>query len=264
MSASHSDIREAKNALRQSIRSKLPAATTGTITAQSLTAQNLILATSEYTSATRIGIYLSMPVGEANTDLLVRDALSNGKAVFVPYLHRPKGSAGPGKGRRVMDMLRLRDVAEYEGLERDRWGIPSLGKESVERRENGFGGQGPEGEADRVGIEEGGLDLIVVPGVAFDAEGRRLGHGAGFYDEFLARYCEGGKRTKPYLGKTSATPLHDFPVVSRTDRLTTNVVGLCLAEQFIGIDSQIPTTEWDWKVDAVAMGSGRLVTCNNT
>nr|OQO20725.1 hypothetical protein B0A51_11237 [Rachicladosporium sp. CCFEE 5018] len=228
MTSPTTDMRDAKHALRQSIRAKLPAASTGALVRQSRAGQDLVLTMSEYMHAKRIGVYLSMPVGEASTDILVRDALYCGKAVFVPYLHRPKVQTG--KGRRVMDMLRLQDVAEYEGLERDRWGIPSLSDESVEGRESAMGGVGVkvgnEGRAEVVGE----LDLIVVPGVAFDAEGKRLGHGAGFYDEFLARYCENGKRRKPYL------------------------VGLCLAEQFVGNEVEIPTTEWDWQVDAVAVG----------
>jgi 5-formyltetrahydrofolate cyclo-ligase len=41
-------------------------------------------------------------------------------------------------------------------------------------------------------------------------------------------------------------------------QLISSQVGLCLTEQILGQQYKIPTAEWDWKVDAVAVGDGSV------
>lgn len=146
---------------------------------------------------------MSMPKGEIQTERVVRHALGAGKHVFVPYIYKPVPQTA-GSPASVMDMLQLASEADYATLEPDKWGIPSIPKESITERANCFGGKGLT-DAKAPTDDAIGLDVILMPSMAFDHEMNRLGHGKGYYDNFLTRYTskgnkEGHARKKPFLG----------------------------------------------------------------
>ena len=158
----------------------------------------------EYKNARSISIFMSMPTGEINTEGLVMDALNSGKRVFVPYIYKPKEPKHDGTPASIMDMLQLASEHDRSSLQPDKWGIPSIAKDTVSERANAFGGKDLT-HGDWPATDAPGLDVILMPCMAFDQELNRLGHGKGYYDNFLTRYCSGKKedgqnRKKPFLG----------------------------------------------------------------
>lgn len=192
-----------------------------------------------YADATRISVFLSMPSAEVQTDEIVRHALASGKHVFVPYLHKSPFTSRPNVPGRVMDMVRLDNIEDYESLKRDKWGIPSIDPATVQHRQRMLGSSTME-------PTQPTLDLILMPGVAFDMdpeshEIRRLGHGRGFYDLFLERYAEKLKG----LGVKGPSVL---------------LYALGLKEQFLYSQSeQVPVGPLDQPLHGLILGDGKTV-----
>ncbi|CAI7608171.1 unnamed protein product [Penicillium bialowiezense] len=200
----------AKRDLRKRMRSVLSTLSAGSINQQSSAATIKFLSLAEYQNAKSIAVYLSMPGGELSTTGIVRDALQSGKKVYIPYIYTKDTTS-------VMDMLALGSMTEFESLQPDKWGIPSLQATQIEGRANGLAQ---------------GLDLIVMPGMAFDRGFRRLGHGKGYYDHFLTQYSK----------QTSKMPF---------------LVALSLQDQLLS--EEIPVVEHDWLVDAIVVGDGKCL-----
>ena len=117
---------------------------------------------------------------EVDTHALIRDALDDGKCVAVPVAR---------KGR-PMIQVRISDLSEL---------VPAP-----------FGLLEPaEGSWDPV--PPGAFDLVIVPGLAFDHRGNRIGFGGGFYDRFLSGLdaARVGVAYEFQLGETLPTEPHD-------------------------------------------------------
>ncbi|TVY44761.1 putative 5-formyltetrahydrofolate cyclo-ligase [Lachnellula subtilissima] len=240
--ASSAAIKLAKKELRSAMKQKLSTISQESINVQSTAVFERITSLKLYQNAKYIGVYLSMPSGEIQTDAIVRHALESGKQVFVPYLHKSQ-TPSPNTPRSVMEMVDLRSLSDYDSLTRDSWGIPTIDAENIREREHILGNSTKETRQ---------LDMILMPGVAFDMDPksgyvRRLGHGKGFYDYFLHRYMQGrGSQTK----EPSESPGADVLLY-----------GLALHEQLIQAetDPPVPIGEHDHLLHGLLVGDGRLV-----
>ncbi|ORX96830.1 5-formyltetrahydrofolate cyclo-ligase-like protein [Basidiobolus meristosporus CBS 931.73] len=197
-------IKVLKNAIRKDMRTKMRSLPKDSLLEQTRSVQKKVLGLEELHKSSRVGIYLSLPTEISTTELL-RELFKQNKACYVPRW-----------GNNHMDMVRLTSWSDYEGLPVNSFGIPEPAHE--EKRINAF--------------EEGGLDVLIMPGLAFDKFGNRLGRGKGYYDRYLNNYQSLGKSfnrkaafQKPFL------------------------VGLALNEQISG--APIPTDEFDNQVDLV-------------
>ncbi|KAK9899974.1 hypothetical protein P389DRAFT_165071 [Cystobasidium minutum MCA 4210] len=188
-------IHAAKKQLRLLVRQRLAGLDQANLHAQSVAVTKKILNDPIYQRAKRISIYISLPTSELRTDAIIQDALSQNKKVFVPYIPPHKDSK--------MEMLHLKDEEEFASLIPNKWKIrefPHAAEPSTifSERENGL----------NVTTNQG-LDLILMPGLAFDRHLNRLGHGRGYYDTYLHRCALFSQQHNIERPKTIALALNE-------------------------------------------------------
>lgn len=150
------NARQAKAAIRERLLSERRAVEDAVRDAWSAAIVDRLEELPVWRDAAVVHTYVGAIEGEVATRDLVRRALANGKRIVCPRVRwRPP---------------RL-----------ESWAIRSL-DDLVESR-RGLWEPGPS-KAEPVAAGE--LDVVVVPGLAFDRRGWRVGFGAGLYDRFLS------------------------------------------------------------------------------
>ena len=144
-----------KKTLRKKIREQKRAMTPEQIETASAKLVEMFLQTELYRDAKTIYGYLPYNQ-EVRTVPILQQALADGKRVAVPKCYG--------------DEMRFIYLDDLTAVEKGYAGIP----EPVE--------DGP--------VADDETALVLMPGLAFDPEGRRIGYGGGFYDRFLSQEPE--------------------------------------------------------------------------
>ncbi|AGX41373.1 5-formyltetrahydrofolate cyclo-ligase [Clostridium saccharobutylicum] len=133
---------------------------------------------SYYKNAKNIFIYISYD-SEINTRNIINNSLKAGKKIYVPRTEFKT---------KLMDAV---EVTTLDNLTKSSYGIlePSIEESAIDPNE---------------------LDLIIVPGVAFDESHGRMGYGAGFYDRYFKRINE-----KSLKKITKLAMAYDFQVINK-------------------------------------------------
>ena len=144
---------KSKACIRAKVRARRAALTPRRIRQASARIQRAVTKLTEWVAARRVCVYLALP-NEVRSRALLKACWKTGKQVLVPA-YRKKIMRYNLARLRAGDPLKAGHYAVPEPAH-PRWAGPAR------------------------------VDLAIIPGLAFDRTGGRLGHGLGYYDRLLA------------------------------------------------------------------------------
>ncbi|MGM0462147.1 MAG: 5-formyltetrahydrofolate cyclo-ligase [Fibrobacterota bacterium] len=177
-------MKEIKQKIRRRISDTVRA---GSLEEQRRAAQeiwHLFFQTSIYAAARTFLVYSGIP-GEVDTTPLIKKLKTDNRKILLPYCKK-KGILGLGQ------------VADETDVITGAYGIP-------EPR-----------HINRDTLSLNAIDCIIVPGVAFDRNGNRLGRGQGYYDRLIVQKPAAAVTVSPVFPEQIIDEIpresHDCPV----------------------------------------------------
>lgn len=168
-----------KNALRKQLREKRKTLSPTSHAEKSEIIRKKLQLEDVFLKAKSLLIYISTPE-EVDTHALIKEAFSQNRTLYAPKIF----------GEKIV----LCKIQSWEDLESGNFGVlepKTLPEESAQK-----------------------IDLILVPGIAFDNFGHRIGYGKGYYDKLLksiSGYKVGLAFSEQLINKVPHEA-HDVPV----------------------------------------------------
>ena len=169
--------------------------------------------TEEYKNSKSIMVYMDFK-NEVSTKAFITEALAEGKKVIIPYTNTEKIQIIPVEINSLDDLVLCK-----------------------------FGYLEPKKEALNNPYDIEKIELIIVPGVAFDKRKNRIGFGKGYYDKFLRNRNAYEKNSTENL---NAKEINEAALVKETILAK----AFALAYEF-QVFEEIPAEEHDIKMDKI-------------
>lgn len=152
-----SKILSEKRKIRKEILEKLKSQNKEKVLEKSAVVKKRLFESEEFKKAGCVVFYVSM-ANEVSTHEMIDESIQMGKVIGVPVVI---------KGEKDLTISQISD--------------------RIRELENGPYGLSQPKAAEIKPISYDDMDLVLVPGVAFDKDNNRLGRGKGYYDRFLTK-----------------------------------------------------------------------------
>ena len=182
---------ETKKVLRKKMKTKMKDQKVSERRQRSKAVHKKLFLHEDFLRSKCVMLYVSKGTGEVETGPIIKKALTTGKKVVLP-----------------VTLVRDRDIKPvYLG--------------DIKKLEKGpYGIYEPAGPLNKKTAALKDIDLVIVPGIAFDENNNRVGRGKGYYDNFLKRFPKG----RPNIGLGFRFQLLDKVPATKRDIPLTSVI----------------------------------------